>query len=372
MGLRWENMASKTGIDGKLSQEDQMDLPGTDAGGAVLRAARLAKGLEIADIANELRIPKLYLAALESETYDELPGATYGHGYIKSYCKMLGIDATPHLDKYKMMVARNQSQPSYHFPDEVLEPRMSGAMSAMLVVLVLFAGYLGWQVLDAYQLNPLTLPTLTHEVAEQDAPAVEAPAIPVAPTLTNQEVIAANDSDKPSETSDVVEEATPSEDETPAPAVAEVEETVIAQTPAAEEEVAPASEAPAVADEEEVVVAEVAEVADEAPATATSVSALATAREPEDEVILSVIAPSWVEVVRENGDVLLSKLFKPGDQYIAPANEKLYLSTGNAGGLVLTLPGLNEFTMGEVGEIIRDVPLSRDSLRARRAASLNQ
>ena len=53
MGLRWENMASKTGIDGKLSQEDQMDLPVTDAGGAVLRAARLAKGLEIADIANE-------------------------------------------------------------------------------------------------------------------------------------------------------------------------------------------------------------------------------------------------------------------------------------------------------------------------------
>ena len=365
-------MASKTGIDGKVSQEDQMDLPGTDAGGAVLRAARLAKGLEIADIANELRIPKTYLAALESETYDELPGATYGHGYIKSYCKMLGIDATPHLDKYKMMVARNQSQPSYHFPDEVLEPRMSGAMSAMLVVLVLFAGYLGWQVLDAYQLNPLTSPTLTQEVAEQDTPEVEAPAIPVVPTLTNQEVIAANDSDKSSEATDAVEETTSSEDAKPASAVVEVEETVIAQTPAAEEEVAPASEAPAVADEEEVVVAEVTEDVEEATATATSVSALATAREPEDEVILSVIAPSWVEVVRENGDVLLSKLFKPGDQYIAPANEKLYLSTGNAGGLVLTFPGLNEFTMGEVGEIIRDVPLSRDSLRARRAASLNQ
>ena len=372
MGLRWENMASKTGINGKLSQEDQMDLPGTDAGGAVLRAARLAKGLEIADIANELRIPKTYLAALESETYDELPGATYGHGYIKSYCKMLGIDATPHLDKYKMMVARDQSQPSYHFPDEVLEPRMSGAMSAMLVVLVLFAGYLGWQVLDAYQLNPLTSPTLTQEIAEQDTPEIEVPAIPVTPALTNQEVIAANDSDKPSESVDTTETIDTGEDNQPTPAIAEEEEAVIAQTVVAEEEAAPVDEAPVIAEEDQPVVADVADKAQEAPATTTSVSALATAREPEDEVIVSVIAPSWVEVVRENGDVLLSKLFKPGDQYIAPANEKLYLSTGNAGGLVLTLPGLNEFTMGEVGEIIRDVPLSRDSLRARRAASLNQ
>ena len=57
-------------------------------------------------------------------------------------------------------------------------------------------------------------------------------------------------------------------------------------------------------------------------------------RVPSEEILISASAAAWVEVVSENGDVLLSKLFQPGDDFIAPANQKLYLSTGNAGGLV--------------------------------------
>jgi len=97
-------------------------------------------------------------------------------------------------------------------------------------------------------------------------------------------------------------------------------------------------------------------------------SAQANVRVPSEEILISASAAAWVEVVSENGDVVLSKLFQPGDDYIAPADKKLYLSTGNAGGLVLQIPGLDKFTAGAVGEIIRDLPLSRDSIRSRRSA----
>ena len=103
-------------------------------------------------------------------------------------------------------------------------------------------------------------------------------------------------------------------------------------------------------------------------ATQTTASAQANVREPQEEIVISANSAAWVEVVSENGDVILSKLFQAGEEYIAPASEKLYLSTGNAGGLVLMIPGLDSFQAGAVGEIIRDLPLSRESIRSRRSA----
>ena len=353
------------------------ELASEDVGGATLRAAREAAGIEIAELAAELRIPKSYLEALETEQYDILPGATYGFGYIRSYCKYLKIDPQPFLDKFKMQMARSDIRPNYHFPDEVLEPRMSGAMISMLLVLVLLGGYLGWQVLDRFDLNPLTKPQIT--VAETEATNTEQPSANEETVIAQTEepvvsdVMEANEEiAAPAETA-IKQEAAP-EAESIAPQIAadtqiaeaeiaeeaNTDEAVIADTAAGDEAVSDIASVPQT------------DVVDAGEQNANTSSALATGREPADEIIISAIAPSWVEVVRENGDVVLNKLFKPGDQYVSPSDTKLYLSTGNAGGLVLTLPGMSEFNVGQTGEIIRDLPLSRDSLRSRRSALINQ
>ena len=371
-----------------------------DVGGASLRAIREAAGFDIAEIAAELRIPKAYLEALETEQHDLLPGETYGQGYIKSYCKFLKIDAGPYLDKFKMQMSRHGSRPVHHFPDEVLEPRMSGAMISMLLVLILLGGYLGWQMLDRFDLNPLTSQptqiaqtnTNTASVSAADeasdgqgentqlnqpenAPAEESAAVDTviadvnesAPSIA-EDTAQTQDEDistQPVETAETAEDA---EDVSgTAIDVAEVEAE-------AEENVAEISATQTETTQAEATQAESTQagLAESSQQNANTASALATAREPADEIIISAIAPSWVEVVRENGDIVLNKLFKPGDQYVSPADTKLYLSTGNAGGLVLTLPGMSEFNVGQVGEIVRDLPLSRDSLRSRRSALINQ
>ena len=359
------------------------ELASEDVGGATLRAAREAAGFDIADLAAELRIPKSYLEALETEQYDILPGATYGFGYIRSYCKFLKIDPQPFLDKFKMQMARSDIRPNYHFPDEVLEPRMSGAMISMLLVLVLLGGYLGWQVLDRFDLNPLTKPQII--VAETETTGTEQPSVTEEAVIAQTEQPVANDvaqADEevaaPAET--VVAEVAAPKAETKASQIATDTQTVEAD--AAEEastddagQTDNAVIAETAGDEDKAkdeVTAPQTDVVDTGEQNANTSSALATAREPADEIIISAIAPSWVEVVRENGDVVLNKLFKPGDQYVSPSDTKLYLSTGNAGGLVLTLPGMSEFNVGQTGEIIRDLPLSRDSLRSRRSALINQ
>ena len=336
-----------------------------DFGGAGLRAAREAAKVEIATLSFELRIPKNYLEALETEDYDQLPGTTYGFGYIRSFCKFLDIDPQPYLDCYKMKTAMQVQD--YVVPNQALEPRMSGPMVAMIVVLVLFSGYIGWQVLERSQFSPFGNKADTIELASaSDAPA-ETASTSVTVTTTQDSVVAKEDAPTDEETKTVTEIAASDTSDSDASdesqtATAEVEE---APELAQQED---AVDAPSQTIEETSVV-EVAEtVTTEPTEIAASNAAQANVRQPSEEILISASAAAWVEVVSENGDVLLSKLFQPGDDFIAPANQKLYLSTGNAGGLVLQIPGLDEFTAGEVGEIIRDLPLSRDSIRSRRSA----
>ena len=365
--------------NGSKNQGDLLHDNHSGYGGEALRSEREKAGVDIPTLSFELRIPKNYLKALESEDYDELPGTTYGFGYIKSYCKFLGIDDTPFLDTYKMRTAMPGRGPSYHFPDEVLEPRMSGAMTAMLVVLALLSGYIGWQVYDRYgvpsessspkvvttvsvdddasgtnsaddapetaSLETSTQTAQTDSTQDADASQDDAKA-----TDTDTTLLAASDSDEEAVQSDNRADSQGDEVNDVAEATTETATQQSAQLETDQLESAPAKEL-------------------ETPqATQTTASAQANVREPQEEIVISANSAAWVEVVSENGDVILSKLFQAGEEYIAPAAEKLYLSTGNAGGLVLMIPGLDSFQAGAVGEIIRDLPLSRESIRSRRSA----
>ncbi|MBL6602063.1 MAG: DUF4115 domain-containing protein, partial [Candidatus Puniceispirillum sp.] len=99
--------------------------------------------------------------------------------------------------------------------------------------------------------------------------------------------------------------------------------------------------------------------------TAGRGAAVATMREPAQEITIRAIASSWVEVVRGDGTTVLKKLMRAGDIYIVDDSSGLYLSTGNAGGIEI-LSGENEIiTIGSVGEIVRDLPLAKNRLRDR-------
>ena len=374
-------MAASSGKDKKNAQEELLHDDTADYSGASLRALREAQAIDIATLSYELRIPKNYIEALELEDYDVLPGTTYGYGYIRSYCKFLNIDAQPYLDTYKMRTAKQMQ--NYAFPDEALEPRMSGAMVAMLLVLVLLTGYIGWQVFDRYsqgELNGQT--TITASAPQQEISPVENPsqssdesskAITQATGDNTSEIETDEAGDTVTETASKTDSQTaPSETNTKT--TAQDSQTSIAASQSLEE-----SSKPNTAETPSSETAQTAQAVDEATGSqdvveneagdvSSGASAQANVRVPSEEILISASAAAWVEVVSENGDVVLSKLFQPGDDYIAPADKKLYLSTGNAGGLVLQIPGLDKFTAGAVGEIIRDLPLSRDSIRSRRSA----
>ena len=94
-------------------------------------------------------------------------------------------------------------------------------------------------------------------------------------------------------------------------------------------------------------------------------SAIANQRQPENEVTLRALSSSWVEIVRNDGEEVMTRLMRAGDTYLIDTSDSLYLSTGNAGGLELVFNDGTVKEVGEIGEIVRDLPLLISGLKAK-------
>lgn len=60
--------------------------------GAMLRAAREAQELDIAQVAAETRIPIRHLEAIEADRFDSMPSRTYAIGFSRQYARIVGLD----------------------------------------------------------------------------------------------------------------------------------------------------------------------------------------------------------------------------------------------------------------------------------------
>jgi cytoskeleton protein RodZ len=67
--------------------------------GQELAAAREARGLALADVAQSLKFAPRQLEALEQERFDALPGATFARGMVRSYARLLKLDPEPLVER---------------------------------------------------------------------------------------------------------------------------------------------------------------------------------------------------------------------------------------------------------------------------------
>jgi hypothetical protein len=92
--------------------------------------------------------------------------------------------------------------------------------------------------------------------------------------------------------------------------------------------------------------------------------AYAGQRDPDSEITVRATGTSWVEIIRNDGEEVMTRLMRDGETYIVDSREKLYLSTGNAGGIELMFSDGLVKPVGERGEILRDLPLDVERLRS--------
>ena len=359
--------------------------------GKLLRNARVEAGFSIVQIAEMTRITKSHITALEANDFESLPGAAYIPGFIRNYCKMVGLDSKPLIDAYKFSINPVLAKPEYKFPVQALVPKMAGSMVAMFVVVAGLAGYIGWNFLQEDVTPTQQIASLEEEAAGDlnrfdqteavgpeilttepaDSRNLQTENVAPAPVITPDQPAAV---EKPAA---VVAEQAVAENKKLAPVPSEagqtgampIETAQAIQSPVDENTDAGASWPDITSRPDTAIVAQAPVQPDAAPLSGqvnkpslSGTAAQALSRAPMSEIIISASATSWIEIAKSNGEIVVSKLLRKGDQFIATADTDLFLSTGNAGGIRLAVGDQQAVQIGKVGEIIRDLALNRDSL----------
>ncbi len=106
--------------------------------------------------------------------------------------------------------------------------------------------------------------------------------------------------------------------------------------------------------------------ASESPPTPTVTEVASTPAETAAaRIVLTAISDSWVEVREQGTDTWVwGKLLRAGESYAVPDRPDLKLKTGNAGGLTITVDGDSAPAVGASGEVVRNVLLDPERLKA--------
>lgn len=79
--------------------------------GEVLRTERERQGRTLKEISDAINIKREYLAALEADRYDDIPGVVFVKGFIRNYGNCLGMDGGALVETYKSSLNGRTPQP---------------------------------------------------------------------------------------------------------------------------------------------------------------------------------------------------------------------------------------------------------------------
>lgn len=144
--------------------------------GEALRAAREAHGLDLEQAQEATKIRRRYLAALEEELWDALPGRAYASGFLRTYAAYLGLDPAPLTERLHDALG---PPPAEEMPEPVVKPGTlpSGlrrrARRPLLYALAALAaaGIVAWAIASG---NDETAPP-PRPAEEAEQPAAEEP-----------------------------------------------------------------------------------------------------------------------------------------------------------------------------------------------------
>ena len=98
--------------------------PADPAGlGALLRAAREARGLSLADVANALKLGEDALSAIEEGRYEIFPHKAYARGFLRSYAQYLKVPRETCQPVLDILSPRQEFDTPVYAPQRAARPR---------------------------------------------------------------------------------------------------------------------------------------------------------------------------------------------------------------------------------------------------------
>jgi cytoskeleton protein RodZ len=318
--------------------------------GRDLRAARLRRGDEIAQVSRALKIRKDHLEALEEDRLEDLPGKTYAIGFVRSYARHLGLDTDQYVERFKQEISGRADEHSREpAPIHTEEGRhLPHGWRIVAGVVIVLLGYGVWHLMapsgDSSQQVPP--PPVLNPPKPRPKPA---PQPIVAPAQTATPPAAAD--------------AVP-----PAPAAGAPGQQAAASPPPAAGAKTPATSTTQMAappTSQASATPPAAQTGSSQAAVPTTDSQTFGAANTNSRVVLRARGPVRVTVKGPDGSVLLNRDLQAGDIYQAPNEPGITLATSDGGALEMDVDGKNLGTVGQPQQVLGRVSLEPESLMER-------
>ncbi len=302
---------------GEKENSEKIDVRNELSPGAQLSSRREALHWSIEQVASQLNLAPRQIQAIEADNYAALPGMASTRGFIRSYAKLLNVDATPLLQVVaKETTAIEESMPlrralpSIRLPENRLSPPGGHRFFSRSTVVVLIFALLAAGVFVLQKMGMISGITAFLQSGAVNRATVNVPLAPV-DTAAQDAPASAGEVEPAAEYAAVVAP------DSMGPEKSEKRDTGI--NPAAPKVALSAESTP--------------DGKASAPTVAASVGGA------KDMLILKMREESWVEIKRPDDSVLVSALLAAGTTETVKINGPVTMTIGNAGGVDATFGG---------------------------------
>ncbi len=335
---RGKNKIKSTFDKDKLVSEainDAFDNVELSTVGKLCLDARLNKGLTQEQAGALLKVRVKIIKDFENGEQIDLPGLAYKIGFVRSYARLLDLDGDLLVKEFKESLELGSFKEEYKFLTPELNKNNYLPIGVVLSVFIAILSYTGWYYSDRsnkiLQVSEEKLEDLSTKTAEIE---------------NNNYVIIEDNFGSSNSTTAII-----NNDEKQ---VQNLNFKTIANTKKVDNEI---SENTKFSDNEKI--AKKNPIDSKFNENQTSeMSATANERDPSTEMVLKATGNSWVEIEDLDGNILMTRLMRPGETYVVPNINGLTFNTGNAGALSLSQGDLIIPKLGEIGEIITAKPLN--------------
>lgn len=304
---------------------DAFDTVEKDDVGKLCLDARLKKGLTQEQASKILKVKVSIIKDFEDGNDFELHGLAYKIGFVRSYAFLLELDADVLVEEFKESLQLNTYKEDYKFLTPNTEARKFLPIGAVLSLFISFIIYTGWYYSDRNN----NVNHVSNQVLENNKTnfSTKNDYIIIEDSIDTNKSVSLDNKKNINKVEKIILDTK-----------IEVQDKNIENN--GEKNLTSENLIKSVGIE------------------ANEMSAKANERNPNTELVLKAIGNSWVEIEDINGNILMTRLMRPGETYIVPNINGLTLNTGNAGVLSLSRGDIFLPSLGDVGEIIKARPLN--------------
>ena len=285
---------------------DQVELSSV---GKLCLDARLNKGLTQEQAGTLLKVRVKIIKDFEDGEHIDLPGLAYKVGFVRSYARLLDLDGDLLVKEFKESLELTSFKEEYKFLTPELNKNNFLPIGVVVSVFIAILSYTGWYYSDRSNKIEQVSDQKTEEIFSKTAEIENNSYVIIEENFSNNLPSSKTNDEK--KVQELNSKITLSDNKL---------ESMISKN--------------------------------------TELSATANERDPSTEMVLKATGNSWVEIEDMEGNILMTRLMRPGETYVVPNINGLTFNTGNAGALSLSQGDVIVPKLGEVGEIITARPLN--------------